>query len=310
MHKKIFTILCIWVLLITFSGCVSSGHKESGSKLKAFKESPSPVGYSDDTSSGGGHKDKDKDKGKGDKGDDHDRRVGSSSHPGQHRGWDNEDDYDDDVGSDVVGEVIGDAIVDLALNMDFLFEDRIRYTKYPYYTDDPVYQKDRYSLGRSMAGTFKSYYMLVDNNIWAYNLNEEIKFSTGISQEISYIKFIEDVPNQTENETISCLKCYFNWLGAENTNAIVKFGVGGEHITGIGGGVSFQGAVDFFPEKPWGLSGAASYSFLEDNVRIADFEFKIGYFRKRNEFNIGYRSLVNSHGDNLNGPFVGVAFWF
>ncbi|MFH1231264.1 MAG: hypothetical protein V1709_07180 [Planctomycetota bacterium] len=307
MNKKIFTILCIWMVVMVFPGCASSGHKESGSKLKAFKESPEPVGYSDDRASGGGHKDKDK--GKGDKGDDHDRRVGSPSHPGEHRGWDN--DGDDDILGEVVGEVIGDLVCDIALNMDFLFEDRIRYMRYPYFANDPIYQKDRdHGIGRTLAGTFRSYYIMVDNDIWAYNLNEEIKFSTGVSEEVSFTRYIEDVSHQKNNETMDCFKFYFNWLGAEDTNAVVKIGVGGEHISGIGGGVSFQSAVDFFPEKPWGLSGAASYSFLEDDVRIADFEFKVGLFRKRNEFDIGYRSLINSHGDNLNGPFVGITFWF
>lgn len=298
MNKKILMLLCIWMVLMVFSGCVSSGHKESGSKLKAFKDSPKPEGANDEVSSGSGagrH-----DRGKGDKGDDHDRRVGSPSHPGEHRGGDyDNDERDDDNDS-----------WNINLDMSFLFDDRIRFLKYPYAYDDPIYQKNSDAPGKTIAGTFKSYYMIVDNNIWAYNLSEELKFSTGISEEISYTKYIEDVRNQRADEEMGCLKFYFNWLGAEDTNSIVKIGAGGEHISGIGGGASFQGAVDFFPEKPWGLSGAVSYSFLEDHVRIADFEFKVGYFRKHNEFNIGYRSLMNSHGDNLNGPFVGVSFWF
>ncbi|MFH0887733.1 MAG: hypothetical protein V1871_00805 [Planctomycetota bacterium] len=293
-----FTLLCIWMFLIVFSGCYNPGNIESGSRLKAFKDSPKPEGANDEVApdSGAGHQDKDR----GDKNDDHDRRAGSSSQTGEYRGGDYySDERNDDRDS-----------WDINLDMSFLFDDRIRFLKYPYAYNDPIYQKNSDTPGKTIAGTFKSYYMIVDNNIWAYNLSEELKFSTGISEEISYTKYIEDVSNQHADEEMGCLKFYFNWLGAEDTNSIVKIGVGGEHISGIGGGASFQGAIDLFPREPWGLSGSVSYSFMEDHVRIADFEFKLGYFKKHNEFDIGYRSLMNSHGDNLNGPFVGVAFWF
>jgi hypothetical protein len=283
--RKLIVIICFAALF----GCMNSSNRESGSRLKAFKgsnETPHPVGYGD--------------KDKGDKGDDNNRRGGNSFHHSEHQGWNNNTYEEDD----------DDSYLDINLAMDFLFYDRISYNKYPYAYNDPIYQKDKDSPGRPMAGTFKSYYIRVDNDIWAYHLDEEIKFSTGISEELSYTKYIEDVPNKSKNDEMGCFKCYFNWLGAENTNAIVKIGVGGEHISGIGGGASFQGAVDLFPEKPWGLSGAVSYSFLGNNVRIADLEFKLGLFKRCNEFDVGYRLLMNSHGDNLNGPFIGVALWF
>jgi len=78
----------------------------------------------------------------------------------------------------------------------------------------------------------------------------------------------------------------------------------------VGGGLSLQGAIDVFPDKPWKFSASINQSGLTESTELTDFELYMGYFNKRNEFAMGWRSLINSEGDTLDGSFVGLNFWF
>ena len=193
---------------------------------------------------------------------------------------------------------------------DLVFADDLNYLKYPYYHNDSMYwQYAERSTVRS-ASTFQGYYLRINNNLWAYHLNNEFRFPSGTTFELSYTKYIEDVSNQEKNERMSWFKGYFNGYCLENSNWNIKLGIGGVNLSSVGGGLGFQGAIDVFPGKPVGIHGGIGYAFLTSGVDITDYELKLGWFNKRREFTLGYRSLVNSQDEDLSGPIVGFAWWF
>lgn len=262
----------------------------------------------------GKHKDKDKDEDK-DKGKDKDKDKdkGKKKGKGKRSKGRLETFKDTYKHSKPKEKAIGswlDLILNIDLDLGFLFADRIRYLKYPYYHDDPVYLKDVDSLGKTLAGTFQCYYLRIDHNLWGYHLSEEIKFPTGVSLEFAYTKYIEDIPHQGKDDRMGWLKWYFNCQMAENTNWILKVGLGGSHLSSAVGGLALQGVIEVFPGKPWGIHGSAGYALLEGGADLIDLELKFGLFRRRTEFTLGYRSLINSQGNDLSGPFLGWSWWF
>ena len=103
--------------------------------------------------------------------------------------------------------------------------------------------------------------------------------------------------------------CGFN----ADDNVVFEFGMGGAWLETPSHngypGLSFKSSVDYFPGQPWGVHFYGTYAWLEHKP-IAKLNLDFGYHDNIVELYLGYHNLINSRGDNLSGPALGLAFWF
>lgn len=192
-----------------------------------------------------------------------------------------------------------------------------RYSSYPY--NDPYHQgiyiahnpplNSNYS---ELALQLRSYYQKVDSDLWSYGLYGKILFPNSVSLDIFSADYLEDVDDGTDR--MEYLSVHYNIGGlGSNSNMVIELGLGAWFLTNINGDIqgslSFQTRVDYFPAKPWGVHLSAGYS-APANETLWNLDASLGWHLNHLELFVGYHSLINSGGDNLDGPTIGLALWF
>lgn len=217
--------------------------------------------------------------------------------------YDYDDDDDDDWFDLFCGFVFGDA--------------GYRYSSYPY--NDPYHQgiyiasnpplNSDYS---EFALQLRSYYQKVASDLWSYGLYGKILFPNSASLDIFSADYVEDVDDGTDR--MKYLSLHYNISGlASDTNMVIELGLGAGFLTDINGetqgSISLQTRLDYFPAKPWGVHLSAGYS-APANETLWNLDASLGWHLSNLEIFLGYHSLINSGGDNLAGPTIGLALWF
>ena len=67
--------------------------------------------------------------------------------------------------------------------------------------------------------------------------------------------------------------------------------------------------LDVFPKEPLSIRFSADFSRPAGH-RLTKLETTFGWHNDNLEIFTGYNSLINSNGQNLDGPLFGAALWF
>jgi len=201
--------------------------------------------------------------------------------------------------------------------MEVTFSDLdFRYTSYPYGDPDQkgiyMIQTSEYLAANPLALQTQGYYHRVDKDIDAYTLSTKLRLPSSFNFDISYTRYREEIDPDSLDQ-LGLFNLHWNMGGmVSDTNALWDIGTGltllnyddTSHAT-----LSLATSFDYFPEKPLGIHVSALYAPLVSR-EITVLEAQTGYYLKSWELLAGYRFLLNSDGENFNGPFMGLALWF
>lgn len=198
---------------------------------------------------------------------------------------------------------------------EIVFDDQgIRYSSYPY--GDPeklgIYISEDPSLS-PVALQFRSYYQPIERGLWSYGMYGKLLMPSGLTFDISVTRYTERV-TPSHDEKMNYGEWHFNvdTFGID-TNVVVEVGLGGAWLTDVEGhshsSLSGQITLDYFPGEPWSLHLGTAYA-APGGSSIYNLEALGGWHHKSFELFLGYHSLLNAGGANLNGPVFGFALWF
>ncbi len=247
-----------------------------------------------------------KDKPKSDDKGRHDRH-GENSSVGYYSYEDDDDDADYDW-----GEFFWDIWWEL-----FFGDHGFRYRSYPYgesahqgiYISSDSFISESYN---GFALQLRSFYQKVESDLWGYGVYGKLLMPSGFSGDMYYNRYREEMEGSTD--TMNFFTMHFNFAGlASDTNTVFELGLGGAFLTDVDGAahgsLSIQGRVSYFPREPWSLQVSLGYSSPADHS-LLNLDTTAGWHKNNWEIFVGYHSLINSGGDNLDGPVIGIALWF
>ncbi|MFH1228034.1 MAG: hypothetical protein V1701_09065 [Planctomycetota bacterium] len=115
-------------------------------------------------------------------------------------------------------------------------------------------------------------------------------------------------------DTAHYFATYLNLGGlTSNTNMQFQLGWGGAVLTDANGNQhgssSAQIKIDCFPREPISLHTFGNFS-APSGKSLVNWGVEIGLHSGMAEFFIGHHALINSQGNQLNGPVIGCALWF
>ncbi|MBI4835584.1 MAG: hypothetical protein HY811_12295 [Planctomycetes bacterium] len=225
--------------------------------------------------------------------------------------YENDDDYDDDDDSGW-----GDFFWDLWWEL-FFGDHGFRYRSCPYgesayqgiYISSDPFISESYN---GFALQMRTFYQKVESDLWGYGVYGKLMLPSGFSGDMYYNRYREEMDDATD--TMNFFSMHFNFAGfASDTNTVFELGLGGAFLTDVEGtshgSLSFQGKVSYFPREPWSLQVLLGYS-ASAGESLINLDATAGWHKNNWEIFVGYHSLINSGGANLDGPVIGLAIWF
>lgn len=161
--------------------------------------------------------------------------------------------------------------------------------------------------GQEFALTLHSAYQRIDADTWSYDIGGKMRLPSSFAIDISNTRYDEDLGGG-RNDRMGFFESHFSY-GISVEELQIDIGIGVAALDKGDGGLSFQGSLDYFPAKPLGFHVSASWASI-NGEDIADYRGEIGLLFGRLEVLAGYRSLINSGGDALAGPTLGLSLWF
>ena len=193
----------------------------------------------------------------------------------------------------------------------------LRFATFPYEEshDDELPPRRNYFLGsvesdRRVAGDLRSSYMRVDDDLSSWGLAGQVRFSQGLDLDFDIAYFVEQLEGRRDRLTLQdyCL----NWGPAFPLDDFhVSVGAGLAVLRGeeSHAGISFQAAAEWYPVEPVSLRALVGWMGFEE-ASLTDLQFEARIHIGRFALTAGVRSLINSEGDDLTGPMVGLGIWF
>lgn len=166
--------------------------------------------------------------------------------------------------------------------------------------------------GNLVSFQFKSDYQRVAHNIRAYEFYGKLSIPSSLTIDMSNHRYTEEINNQTDS--MNYFDMHFGTCAFTAESAMVAdFGLGFATLRDTSGGYHGSSSVklgfDFFPGKPLSIHVGGTYA-APANERLIRLYTDMGWHSGALEWFMGYHNLMNSTGDNLDGPVFGIALWF
>lgn len=187
----------------------------------------------------------------------------------------------------------------------------MRYEPYPYWSHRPDYFTREAETGKQVALTARVQVGRVEHDLMCYGGSGEIRLPTGSSFSIDVIRYHESMPGRDDRLTLQEYAFNFGIAGMPRPFQ-VTLGLGVAYLQGDGfgdPGFLLQADGDWFVAEPFRIHARIGYMPFQD-AGIGDFRLELGLHVNRVAFLVGVRSLINSRGDDLTGPTLGVEVWF
>jgi len=241
--------------------------------------------------------------------DKHDIGISSHSH---HDVYEIEEgDFLDDFTNDVFDGFLGGMYY-------FMFGDHgFRYSGRPYnHKLDPDRGVYVFSQEKQVAAThafqLRNYYQPVNDGVRSYGTYGKILFPSSVNWDLYTNSYYERFNGRMDS--LRYFSTYLNLGGlTSNTNVTFQLGLGGVVLTNVSGdqhgSPSAQVKLDCFPREPIGLHAFSNFS-APSRESLINWGVEIGWHSGVLELFIGHHALINSEGNQLNGPVVGCGLWF
>ena len=193
----------------------------------------------------------------------------------------------------------------------------LRFAAFPYEEshDDDLLPRSNYFLkpvesNRRVAGDLRSSYLRVDDEISSWGMAGQVRFSQGVDLDFDIAYFIERMEGSRDRLTLQdyCL----NWGPAFPMDDFhVSVGAGLAMLRGeeSHAGISFQAVAEWYPVEPVSLRALVGWMGFEEGS-LTDLQLEARIHIGQFALTAGVRSLINSEGDDLTGPMVGLGIWF
>ena len=185
----------------------------------------------------------------------------------------------------------------------------LRFDDYPY-----AGGTDEYFLagqGQSLALETRSSYSRIDHDLYAIGLGGTLFLGSGADFTYQITQYVEELQNTTDRLTLQQIE--FNYgpgaSASRNFHWSIGWGIATLESAGQNTGLSLQATVRVFLHQPLSLRFHASAMAI-DSATLNDLQAEIRYHVDQFAVSLGMRTLINSQGDELTGPTVGVDFWF
>ncbi|MBI4713025.1 MAG: hypothetical protein HY762_06980 [Planctomycetes bacterium] len=234
--------------------------------------------------------------------------------------------YDDDDDDSFWGEFFGEVFSDMA-GWVFFGDHGFRYSSYPYNSSreptEGVYisidEGAGFNRGNPVALQFKTDYQRVAYNITSYGIRGKLSTQSSLTWDMSNQVYLEEINLPGGTSQFDSINYFDTHIGTcaftADTNTVVDFGIGfasfRDTLDDYHTGTSVKLGIDYFPGKPWSLQIGTTYAAPGDQSMVK-LNADIGYHPASAglEWFFGYHNLINSRGDNLDGPVFGLALWF
>lgn len=204
---------------------------------------------------------------------------------------------------------------------EFLFEWTIgypfhdtgmRYDAFPYARQGTDYFLRRFEETKALA--FESRFQVgrVEHDLLSYGGSGELRLPTGSSISFDVVRYLESQTGRDDRLTLQEYAINFGLAGPRRPFQVTLGLLGVGYLQGDGfGKASFLLQVDgdWFVTAPFRIHARAGQMWFSGE-RMNDLRLEAGIHVHRLAFLIGVRSLINSRGDDLTGPTIGLELWF
>ena len=185
----------------------------------------------------------------------------------------------------------------------------LRFDEYPYANGS-----DSYFLageGQPLALETRTSYSRVDHDLYAMSLGGTLFLGSGADFTYQITQYVEELQNTTDRLTLQQIEFNYGPGASASRNFHWSIGWGIATLEGADQdtGLSLQATVRVFLHQPLSLRFHASAMAI-DSATLNDLQAEIRYHVDQFAVSLGMRTLINSQGDELTGPTVGVDFWF
>jgi len=185
----------------------------------------------------------------------------------------------------------------------------LRFDDYPYARHRRFFLTQD-SSGRDWSLDLRPYAIRLEHDLLAFGLTGTARYASGGDFRLDFVEYREDVGGRTDRLTLQTYEVnYGPGLGPRSYHWTFGWGVAVLEGEETHAGLSIQGAADWFPAPPISLRAHAAWLIFSRST-MADLQAEARLHWNRFALGLGFRSLVNSVGDSLTGPFVSLTVWF
>lgn len=166
------------------------------------------------------------------------------------------------------------------------------------------------SSSREWSLDLQPYALRLEHDVLAFGLTGKARYSSGGDFRFDLVQFQERVGGGTDRLTLQTYEVnYGPGPGRRDHQWTLGWGVAVLEGQETHAGVSLQGAIDWFPLPPLSLRVHAA-ALVFSGSTILDVQAEVGFHWNRFALGLGFRTLVNSQGDDLTGPMASLTVWF